>query len=796
MARSSSKSSTSSARREDNQSLRTGAKSDASSTHAAGRSSSAASHTSAASGRAKIRTMVHAVGVSQYLKRRSTFHLLDQDGALPTKLKFGYANPGFATTSLSFLISVYATDFYTSLGAQLAFLSFFTALARSLDVMTDPLMGWLSDSTRSKHGRRRPYMFLGCTFYAVFFILLFSPPKSVEGNASSFWFGAFYPIFYLFDTFTNVPYEALGPELSDSYEERNKIFFVKKIINFMGTLFAAAAPAGIAAMVRKSSEVHKQCNEFYPPSEPWNPAEPAIPEDNIDASKPRPDIGKCPAGSGEWCFYEKYSEDEAFYYEAELELLEDHCFSNSTLKPTASVEFAKYNMAAIDSQRTSFTIVAIIFGLWFILTMMYLVFIVSERQASSDKGPVPLVPSILRSFKNRAFRPLLAGWALDGLALSALVSMFPFFVRYIIIPDGVVAQGHGTNMSPQVCMGLCVFALLLAAVFSSPMWLWIAGKLGKYKTWLLYNMVNAVTNLLYAAPAEGDPMMTIVISLLNGIPVGGQFLIDSILADVIDYDEFLNGVRCEGAFSVFATLIPKFVAIPAGALPLAVINMLGFIPPVEGVAQPQDASVKFFIRFVFVFLPATCCIVSFLIKRGFPIKTKEMTETISKGIEAHMNGEPATDPITGASVEILVMTQEQEDKIWVFENYSAPLLKEALQSNSADPVIKAMRNYLIVAISLFVFFLTMVISFFGLLLNPKASIVPIISVIGAGISLCFLGVSVMRYRDALKLGRLMEEPETKELVQILLEHKEQGQRAGDNVDGKQRPVEMKDVEKK
>ena len=44
--------------------------------------------------------------------------------------------------------------------------------------------------------------------------------------------------------------------------------------------------------------------------------------------------------------------------------------------------------------------------------------------------------------------------------------------------------------------------------------------------------------------------------------------------------------------SVFATLIPKFVSIPASALPLAFINLIGFVPPVSGVAQEQSFSVK------------------------------------------------------------------------------------------------------------------------------------------------------------------------------------------------------------
>ena len=75
------------------------------------------------------------------------------------------------------------------------------------------------------------------------------------------------------------------------------------------------------------------------------------------------------------------------------------------------------------------------------------------------------------------------------------------------------------------------------------------------------------------------------------LQVGGQFLVNTIMADVIDYDEFLNAARSEAAFSVFATLIPKFVAIPASAVPLALINLLGFVQPVDGVAQVQNDGV-------------------------------------------------------------------------------------------------------------------------------------------------------------------------------------------------------------
>lgn len=63
---------------------------------------------------------------------------------------------------------------------------------------------------------------------------LSAPTESGENTGAAYWFGFFYSTFYLFDTFSNVPYEALGPELSDDYHERNNIFFVAKLFNYMG----------------------------------------------------------------------------------------------------------------------------------------------------------------------------------------------------------------------------------------------------------------------------------------------------------------------------------------------------------------------------------------------------------------------------------------------------------------------------------------------------------------------------------------------------------------------------------
>jgi GPH family glycoside/pentoside/hexuronide:cation symporter len=54
-------------------------------------------------------------------------------------------------------------------------------MARSFDLITDPIMAWMSDQTSWKMGRRRPFILMGAPFYALFLILFFSPPSSLSG---------------------------------------------------------------------------------------------------------------------------------------------------------------------------------------------------------------------------------------------------------------------------------------------------------------------------------------------------------------------------------------------------------------------------------------------------------------------------------------------------------------------------------------------------------------------------------------------------------------------------------------
>jgi GPH family glycoside/pentoside/hexuronide:cation symporter len=116
----------------------------------------------------------------------------------------------------------------------------FTA-ARLLDALDDPIIGWWSDRTRSRWGRRIPFVVLATPFYAVFFVLLWMPPTAGESVANALYFLVMLEAFHLFSTLSGGPFESLLPEIAVTSKGRVSIVTWQV---FFGTLGAAVALVG------------------------------------------------------------------------------------------------------------------------------------------------------------------------------------------------------------------------------------------------------------------------------------------------------------------------------------------------------------------------------------------------------------------------------------------------------------------------------------------------------------------------------------------------------------------------
>lgn len=119
-------------------------------------------------------------------------------------------------------------------------------LSKGWDAVTDPAMGYASDTTRSRWGRRRPYVVLGAVPIGICYALLFWPPPL--GDRALLWYmlGLSVALYTCFSIYT-VPYYAWGAELSRDYHERTSIVQIRALLGLFGGVAGAAVPMMIVA---------------------------------------------------------------------------------------------------------------------------------------------------------------------------------------------------------------------------------------------------------------------------------------------------------------------------------------------------------------------------------------------------------------------------------------------------------------------------------------------------------------------------------------------------------------------
>ncbi len=109
------------------------------------------------------------------------------------------------------------------------------------DAVTDPAVGYLSDRTRSRWGRRKPYMFVGAFMMVILMFVMFSSPAIASQALLFGWVVLFYCLLNTAYTLVNIPYSALTPELTEDYYERTVLNGYRMSFAVVGTLIGAAA---------------------------------------------------------------------------------------------------------------------------------------------------------------------------------------------------------------------------------------------------------------------------------------------------------------------------------------------------------------------------------------------------------------------------------------------------------------------------------------------------------------------------------------------------------------------------
>ncbi|MCK5672778.1 MAG: MFS transporter, partial [Spirochaetales bacterium] len=142
---------------------------------------------------------------------------------LSRKVKLAYGSTGFAGMITFNLFLTYSLWFFTEVvGFTATFAGTVIGLGTLWDAITDPLIGAWSDNTKNKKGRRRPFM-LGVMFpFAAVTILLFTN-LDFGALGTKIYFIIIVLAFYTVQTLLDVPYTALGAEMTLDYDERSSL---------------------------------------------------------------------------------------------------------------------------------------------------------------------------------------------------------------------------------------------------------------------------------------------------------------------------------------------------------------------------------------------------------------------------------------------------------------------------------------------------------------------------------------------------------------------------------------------
>ena len=375
-------------------------------------------------------------------------------------------------------------------------------VSKLYDAITDPFEGVIADRTRTRLGRRRPFLLAGIPLIFLSFFALFYP-VNFSAEAQRFWYMIFsYLFFSTIVSIVMLSYNALQAELTLDYNERTVLSSVRIFFSTLSSILAALVP---------------------------------------------------------------------------LEIVK-----------------------AFADVRQGYIIMAIAFGLLFALPYIATVTATRERKEFQRKlQPFSWRESFLDPFLNRTFTGALMMYLLAFVAIDTVSSIIIYFMKYYLLRGGEANYVSGT--------------LLVVQVIALPLFVWLSGKLGKQKAFLIGASMWAILMLVSLAIAPNLPVALIYIFAgLVGVGTGGVVVtMYAIFPDIPDVDELRTKQQREGIYSAMVTFMRKLSSALALFLVSQAIGWSGYIPPVQQVVngatslidQVQPQTFITVLRIIFAIVP-------------------------------------------------------------------------------------------------------------------------------------------------------------------------------------------------
>ena len=532
-----------------------------------------------------------------------------------TKLAYGAGDMGPAITAnvLVFFLLYFFTN-VAGLPAGLA--SWILAIGKVSDAINDPITGILSDRTRSRWGRRLPWILFGAIPFGILFFLQWIVPRFSDNEATNTWWLFIYYLliailFNLAYTAVNLPYTALTPELTQDYNERTSLNSFRFSFSIGGSILSLILAGVIFSAY---------------PNEP----------------------GKQYLVLGFLCTL--LSVLPIFWCVLVIQERGAQPILSNPLKKgfgtflsivgALTVGYGIIRIIPITSQWLGGTgkadltsIAAILFGLLITIFGLTLLFYspephLSDRNAVSERSQVNTAPSLpfleqLKIvFRNKPFLFVISIYLCSWLAVQLTATILIYFV----------VSWMGLSDAMFTTVALAVQGTALVMLF---FWRIVSERLGKKAVYFMgcSLWIIAQGGLFFLQP--GQVTLMYCMAILAGFGVSVAYLIPwSMVPDVIELDELTTGQRREGIFYGFMVLLQKIGLALALLLVGQALDMAGFIKSVPGQPVPiQPDSALLAIRIAVGPLPTIALIGGLVLAYFYPITREYHAEIRLKLLE-------------------------------------------------------------------------------------------------------------------------------------------------------------------
>lgn len=513
-----------------------------------------------------------------------------------TKLAYGAGDLGPAITAN--VLVFFLLFFFTQVaGLPPGLAGSILLIGKISDAVNDPIVGALSDRTRTRWGRRLPWMILGAIPFGLLFFLQWIVPRFSENETANDWwlFGYYALIGILFNlayTVVNLPYTALTPELTQDYNERTSLNSFRFAFSLGGSILSLLLAGVVFA---------------------------AFPE---DSGRQYTVFGGIVAGLAAiplfWCalgLQERGTEpilDRSLKQKVGLVLV---------LLSIGLLLFGIVRFVSVGSQLM--LVVSVLFGLLLLSFGLTLCLrkpeaslsdraAVEQRQRAQTSPQIPFREQLKIAFSNRPFLFVIGLYLCSWLAVQLTASILPYFV--------VSWMGLPESAFPNFALAVQGTALVMLFVWSA-----FNKKLEKktvYSLGLLFWLL-AQGGLFFVQP--GQVVWLFILAIIAGCGVSVAYLIPwSMVADVIELDELRTGQRREGIFYGFMVLLQK-VGLALGLFLVGqALDLAGFIESAAGEPIPnQPESALLAIRIAIGPLPAIALLGGLILAYFYPL-TREV----------------------------------------------------------------------------------------------------------------------------------------------------------------------------